>query len=93
MVLSSDAQYPGVSDMSTSTSYHPADRNPWPKIVTVIAAVAAAVMLLAAIMAEVASHGVSLQLGAAEPAAACRAASDRTMPLRLQSEMQVHCGE
>jgi hypothetical protein len=77
--------------MNTSTIYSPTERNPWPKIVTLLAAIAAAVMILAGIAAEAASRGLSLQFGAVEPAAVCRAAGDALLPLRLQAEMQAQC--
>jgi hypothetical protein len=77
--------------MNTSTIYSPTERNPWPKIVTLIAAAAAAVMILAGIAAEAASRGVSLQFGAPESPAACRVADDALLPLRLQAEMRAQC--
>ena len=78
--------------MNTSTTHHPTDRNPLPKVITLLAAVAAAVMLLAAVAAEAASRGVSLQFGAPEPPA-CRSAGDTTLPPQLQIELRAQCGE
>ena len=79
--------------MNTSTTYQPTERNAWPKIVALIAAAAAAVMILAGIAAEAASRGVSLQFGAVEPSPVCRAANDLTLPLLLQIELQAQCAE
>lgn len=77
--------------MNTSTTYSPTERNPWPRIVTLIAAAAAAVMILAGVAAEAASRGVSLQFGAPEPPAACQVTGDAQLPLRLQAELQAQC--
>ena len=78
--------------MNTSTTYQKAGRNARVGIATVVAVVAAAVMIVASIGAEVIGRGGTIQTGA-DYTATCQAARDLTLPIQLQSELQVQCAE
>ena len=79
--------------MNPSTNYHADERNPWVKIVTVLAAIAAAAMILAGVAAEMFSRGISLQSGAAQPPAACTAVTDVTMPPEIRPALHAECAK
>lgn len=77
--------------MNMSTPYR-AGRNARVGVATVVAVVAAAVMIVASIGAEVIGRGGLIQTGA-DHTAACQAARDLTLPIQLQSELQAQCAE
>lgn len=79
--------------MNTSTTYHTGNQNTGTRIIIVVTALAAAVMLLAGIAAEAASRGVTLRLVGGEQPAACQAAHDTTLPPEVQAALRAQCAE
>jgi hypothetical protein len=79
--------------MNTNATYHTAKQTNGTRIIVVATAIAAAIMLLAGIVGEAASRGVTLQLGGGEQSAACQAAHDVTLPPEVQAALRAQCAE
>jgi hypothetical protein len=66
-------------------------RNAMVNVTTLIAAAAAVVMFAAGVMGEAVNLRLIPQLSANHVRAACQAAPDVTLPLRVQPELQGQC--